>query len=176
MLRYIGPVGSKYSILLAIWFALLSSCNSEPKGGTLCDRTFQPYMDFVSGQARTNRNGEYVDAMGLYSAGEYAQAVDGLKRYLAHRDAAKGAWLYLACSQLAIGRPFDAELSLDRLENSNEKGFTDQCEWYTVLCWLCSDQRARALSGARAIAAKQQHTYKAQAEQLVEELSKEPAP
>jgi len=149
-----------------------ASCEPAPKG-TLCERTFEPYMDLVSDQVRTIHNDGYVDAMKLYKAGDHAGAEKGLLVYLDRKDAAKGAWLYLACSQLAIGKPFEAERAIDRLEGSNEKGFADQCEWYTVVCWLCSDQSPRALKGAKAIVAKGRHTYAKQAERLVKALEAE---
>lgn len=160
----------------ALLLCALCACTARTTGGTLCERTFVPYMDLISGQLRTGHNSAYLDAMAQYSAGDFPGAAEGLKLYLERRDAAKGAWLYLACSQLAIGKPYDAELSIDHLEASNERGFDDQCEWYTVVCWLCSDQVARALSGAQAILAKPRHTYTAQARKLVDALGKEGAP
>ncbi|MBL0127011.1 MAG: hypothetical protein IPP83_06030 [Flavobacteriales bacterium] len=104
----------------AIVALLLVSC-STPEQGTLCERTFEPYMDLVSDQVRTLHNDGYVDAMKLYKAGDHAGAEKGLLVYLDRKDAAKGAWLYLACSQLAIGKPFEAERAIDRLEGSMKR-------------------------------------------------------
>lgn len=130
-------------------------------------------MDLISSQVRNVHNTGYVDAMEHYSKGDYAVAMEGLKAYLEIKDATRSAWLYLACCQIALGQPLDAEYSIDRLETSNEKGFLDQCEWYTAVCHVCSNQPERALSDARAIADKPQHTYSDQAEELIEALEKQ---
>lgn len=142
----------------------------------MCERSFEPYEDLISGQSRTSANAEYVDAMALYSKKEFAAAIEGLEGYLQRRGAAKSAHLYLACCYLAAGKPYDAELQIDMLENSNITDFRDQCEWYTVLCWLCSDQLDRARDGANAIANGGRHTYTVQAKELAAVLAVESLP
>lgn len=152
---------------LPVLFLLLLACRqpaSDP-----CRAFFAPYRDLVSGRERTNLNGAYVDAMALYSQGDFAGAADGLRTYLQQPGADRTAYLYLAVSQLALGKPYDAELSIDQLETSNVSGYKDPCEWYTVLCWVCSGQHDRALAGARAIA-QQRHTYQREAHALAGQL------
>ncbi len=157
---------------LFVLFVLLSACGSEHAGGDLCTRTFQPYPDLVSDRMRSTANGSFLDAMSLYVKQDYAGAATGLEKYLHDREADKSARLYLACCYLATQKPFDAELQLDKLEQSNEKeSFRDQCEWYTVVCWLCSDQKDRALEGAQAIASASRHTYKQEATALAKALA-----
>ena len=147
-------------ILLLVVTALCACRGEENKGNNgsgadLCLRTFEPYQDLISGRVRNEENARYVDAMVHYSAKEYAAAAEGLTRYLERKGAAKSAYLYLACCDLALGKPYDAELHIDQLEMSNVHDFKDQCEWYTVLCWLCSQQDERALDGAESIARAQ---------------------
>ena len=96
-----------------------------------------------------------------------------LETYLQQPNPNKAAHLYLANCYLAMGRPFDAELQIDHLENSHLKGFEDQCEWYTVVSWLCSDQLDRALTGARGITSRR-HTYEREARDLVTALEERP--
>jgi thioredoxin-like negative regulator of GroEL len=163
-------IPSYFFLLLA---GTIASCNGAGDDRDLCQRTFEPYMDLISDQARNVHNDGYVDAMQHYSRGDYAAAMEGLKAYLQIKDATRSAWLYLACCQIALGQPLDAEYSIDRLETSNEKGFLDQCEWYTAVCHVCSNQPERALSDARAIAEKPQHTYSEQAKDLVKTLEKQ---
>lgn len=139
---------------------------------TLCERNFEPYPDLISGRVGNQGNAPFLEGMSHYAAKDYPGAVDKLKTYLQKPDASPSAHLYLACSYIAIGQPYDAELEIDHLENSNLEGFEDQCEWYTVLCWLCSDQRDRALEGAKTIADAQRHTYKNEAKRLAEELNR----
>lgn len=146
---------------------LLVACG-QPTGEP-CKAFFAPYRDLVSGRARTALNAPYLDAMMLYSSGDYSGAVNGLRAYVNTPGADRTAYLYLGVSQLAQGKAFDAELSIDHLELSNVSGYKDPCEWYTVLCWLCSGQRERALEGARAIASDR-HTYQREARALVEQL------
>ncbi len=149
--------------------SLLIGC-TDPSEGSLCERTLEPYADLVSGQARTPKNGAFLDGMAAYSNGDYTKAAELLRSYLSDREAAKSAHLYLACAYLELGKPYDAELQIDKLENSNLKDFKDQCEWYTVVCWVCSDQLPRALEGAKAIASAAHHTYKAEAADLLQAL------
>lgn len=156
------------SIITVLMF--LGACSPPSEKVSLCDRTFLPYVDLISGQARTKENATYLDAMDAYGKGDYGTAAALLNTYLADRTAARSAYMYLACSYIALGKPYDAELQLDHLENSNLKDFKDQCEWYTVVCWVCSDQLPRALSGARAIADAKQHTYSFEARELVANL------
>ncbi len=157
---------------ISFLIALLSlACNTSEKKGPLCESSFEPYADLITGQLRTGKNAAYLDAMSSYRDKDYAVAAEGLKRYLDQHGAAKSAHLYLANCLLAMGKPYDAELEIDHLESSNMHDYKDQCEWYTVLCWLCSGQQERALVGARDIAGAQRHTYKAPAKELEEALN-----
>lgn len=148
----------------------LSGC-SVPEHGNLCERTFEPYPDLNSGRMRTNLNGAYVDAMALYNKGDFAGARDGLVPYLKAQRADLTPYIYLACSYLALGEPFEAELQLDHLEHSNILQYDDQIEWYTVVCWVCSGQLERARKGAQLIVSSPAHTYKKEAARLLNELS-----
>jgi hypothetical protein len=149
---------------------LAVSCADSAMEGSLCERNFEPYANLNKGIARNSINGALVDAMVPYDQGDHIAAVPLLEAYLTRPDAQEIANLYLASSYMATGRYFDAELRLDKAENSNSRQFKDPCEWYTVLCWLCTDQRPRALQGARTIATAKLHTYKQQAQQLVKDL------
>lgn len=164
---------NRYCYVLPV-LLLVGSCRQQPVDRTtLCKDTFEPYADLISGQVPNHRNDLYLEAMAHYGAGRYTEAAAGLERYISERkNHPKSAYLYLAMCHLANGRPYDAELAIDKLEHSNVKDFSDQCAWYTVICWLCSEQWARALEGARAIAASGRHTYKKQAEILVDRLER----
>lgn len=148
----------------------LIACNSGSDASSLCKETFEPYLDLTIGQERNERHGLFLDAMEHYRAGDHARAADSLEVYLERRDARVAARLYLACSYLALQRPFDAELQLDKLEQSTTREFKDQCDWYTVVCWLCSDQLSRALQGAQRIEASGRHTYRREASKLIQAL------
>ncbi|MBK7945278.1 MAG: hypothetical protein IPJ85_08220 [Flavobacteriales bacterium] len=158
------------SLALAL---VLLSCNNGADKARLCVEYFEPYADLVSNQMSDSRSSGFVAAMDHYSNSRYKEAEQGLADYIAsRRDFHKSAYLYLAVSQLANGKPYDAELAIDKLEHSSVKGFADQCEWYTVLCWVCSEQWARALEGAQAIAASPRHAYKKQAAKLAQRLER----
>ncbi|MEO8588079.1 MAG: hypothetical protein ABI432_01825 [Flavobacteriales bacterium] len=151
---------------------VLSACGNGGADGDLCSRTFSPYPDLVSTRLRSKDNAALMDAMTLYSKQDFAGAATGLEVYLKRRDADKIARLYLASCYLALHKPYDAELVLDHLEQSSQKDdFREQCEWYTVICWLCSDQKDRALTGARSIAGTARHTYRKEATALVNALA-----
>lgn len=149
---------------------LLISCGNAGETD-LCERFLQPYPDLISDRkAFEPREQAYINAMELYSAGDYAQAAESLHAYIGVAGFQKSAHLYLAICLLEMDLPFDAELQLDHLENSNVKDFRDQTEWYTVICWICSGQLDRAQPEAQRIAALPRHTYKKEAASLLEEL------
>jgi predicted Zn-dependent protease len=119
---------------------------------------------------RTAKNAELLDAMAKYRVGDFAGAEELLKAYV-RRPASKDiALIYLASAQLAQGRPYDAELQLDHLEASKLKDMSDQTEWYTLLCWVCSEQHDRAVTEARRIAEAGRHTYQREAQELLKML------
>ena len=154
-----------------LFILLFFSCNLKQEDP--CDRYFEPYIDLISGR----RSGEaqhrtYVNAMRLYSDRIFDKAADSLGVYVQRRGFEKSAHLYLAMCLLEMDLPYDAELQLDHLENSRVTEFRDQTEWYTLLCWVCSDQFARALPEARRIAAAERHTYKSEAQALAADLEK----
>jgi hypothetical protein len=154
------------------WLLLLPflfSC--EKNAGDLCTKYLEPYPDLISGRSMSRDQEIYANGMQLYSEGKYDEAIDSLSIYAGRRGSEKSAYLYLAVSHLKMGRPFDAELHLDHLENSNLRDFRDQTEWYTLLCWVCSDQIDRARLEAERIAGSK-HTYKAQAQKLAADLSR----
>lgn len=155
---------------------LVMGCSEQPPQGDACARYFKLYPDLNPDRIRFSTNAGFVDGMAHYNRGDHASAIAALSTYLERRDADKGAYLYLANSYLAIGKPYDAELQLDHLEQSNLAQFQDQAEWYTVLCLLCSDQTARALTAARSLANARAHTYKREAAELVKELEARPNP
>ncbi len=168
-------LGRYFRTMRGMWvlvLLLLSACGEGVHSTDFCDRTFTPYPDVVSGRLRTKDNAAFMDAMALYAKNDFAGAAEGLEGYLRRRDAERNARLYLACSYIALERPFDAELQLDRLEQSPQKAdFKEQCEWYTVVCWLCSDQQDRAAEGARAITQVKRHTYAVEAAALLKALA-----
>ena len=113
-----------------------------------------------------------MNAIRSYADGRFDQAADSLGVYVQRRGSEKSAHLYLAMCLLEMDLPYDAELQLDHLENSNVTGYRDQTEWYTLLCWVCSDQLARALPEAKRIAGAARHTYKKEAQGLAADLEK----
>ncbi|MFZ1691759.1 MAG: hypothetical protein WAT74_01065 [Flavobacteriales bacterium] len=158
------------ALAFIVFAASLAACRG-PQDNDLCASSFTPYQDLVSDRARTSRNATYLDAMALYAQGDFEGAASGLVSYLSEPGSDKRAYLYLAVSQLAIGKPYEAELSIDQLKAAPVPGYKDPCEWYTVLCWLCSEQHGRALEGARRIA-QGPHAFKREAQRLVERLEK----
>ncbi len=156
-------------LLLPLFF--FAGCTDNGKSDDPCDRFFEPYPALVHTNDPVHR--KFSDAMVLYTEGHFQQAAELLDGYMEVRGYKKQAHLYLAISLIATDRPFDAELQLDHLENSNLRGFSDQSEWYTLICWVCSDQHERALAEAQRIARSPRHTYKKEAAGLAEVLKKE---
>jgi hypothetical protein len=157
--------------LLAL-VVLMVGCGQKDQSADLCERTFVPYPDLISGRVIMKSHTTFLHAMEAYSKEDYAMAADSLSIYLRSRQANKAAHLYLANAYLALGKPFDAELQLDHLENSFLNDYRDQWEWYTVVCWACSGQLDRALSGARDLTKGRRHTYKAEAERLIADIER----
>ncbi|MCW5898233.1 MAG: hypothetical protein KIT10_03100 [Flavobacteriales bacterium] len=141
-------------------------------GGDLCDRTFEPFPDHVTGRVVSGTNRTWLHAMELYREGDFEEAADSLAVYMRMPGYIRTAHLYLAMCKLAMDEPYEAELHLDHLRNSNLWAYQDQWEWYAVVCWTCSGQLDRALEGAEAIATRK-HTYQGEAGRLVQELRME---
>lgn len=163
--------------MMALCMLVLATAGTGCTNGTgneaLCESTFGPYPDLITGRVINERHISLLDGMEAYTKGDYPKAVELLSAYTGIPGFNKAAYLYLAVSYLAIGKPFEAELQLDHLENTQiSQYYVDQTEWYTVVCWLCSDQTPRALDGARKIAEGRRHTYKAEAATLVAKLAK----
>lgn len=148
--------------------AALSACGGQQD---LCQRFFEPYPDLISGRMRTEQNAALLSAMRQYGEGEYGKAAEGLESILRIGARSPQERVYLACCYLALGRPYDAEYQLDRVESAPEKDYKDVADWYNALCWLCSGQEERAREQARRIMDAPAHAYKQQARDLVEALS-----
>lgn len=161
--------------LLAVYMLLLAmagtGCTNGSGDEALCESSFNPYPDLITGRVISNRHLALLDGMEAYRNGHYKEAAEQLNTYTGTKGFNKAAHLYLAISHIALGEPFEAERHLDYLENSPmREAYRDQTEWYTVVCWLCSDQTDRALTGARKIAEGGKHTYKREAQRLVAKL------
>lgn len=161
-------------VLCMLLFAMAGTgCMNGSGNEALCESTFSPYPDLITGRVINERHIALLDGMEAYTKGDYKQATEHLSDYVETKGFNKAAHLYLAISYIALGEPFEGERHLDYLENSSiREAYKDQTEWYTVVCWLCSDQTDRALVGARKIAEGGKHTYKREAEQLVTKLQK----
>ncbi|MEO8069080.1 MAG: hypothetical protein ABI599_15390 [Flavobacteriales bacterium] len=155
---------------LICFLLLLVACG---RSGSLCDRHFRPYADIVSGRMRTPGNTALLDGMAAYNDGAFPKAIPQLTTYIKANNEDQQARLYLVNSLIGAGKPFDAELQLDFMEQGEGRTFKDQIAWYRTICLLCSDQRDRALRSARAIASSQEHTYRSEAQHLVEDLGGE---
>ena len=156
------PFGS----ILVLSITLLVSCGGEDP----CATFYQPYPDVVSNRFRTERNSLYLDAMGAYARRDYATAAEQLKIHVEQRRDDDAARLYLCCAYLSTGRPYDAELQLDFIEQGGRPGFRDQVDWYNAMCLTCSGQYDRAVEQADKILAAKTHTYKVEAQRLKEAL------
>ena len=156
------------------WFVvpvmILAGCGDSNTEEDLCAKVFVPYPDMISQRTRTHLNATYVDGMAFYSRGEYVQARDSITKFLDVQRADLTGYIYLACTYLALGDPYKAELQLDHLQKSNILQYDDQIEWYTVVCLVCSGQLERARAEAEAIVAKNNHTYTKEARKLLAEL------
>jgi len=154
-----------------MWMVLLAlmACGRSGTSGR-CAEFFEPYPDVISDRPRTSENANLLDAMAAYSDHEFATAAELLVKELKSAQNLEQIRMYLASCYLGAGRPFDAELQLDFVENADRQNYAEAAEWYTVLCWLCSDQLDRALEGARLIAGKERHTFKQEAAELAKVL------
>ncbi|MCU0318956.1 MAG: hypothetical protein MUE88_02600 [Flavobacteriales bacterium] len=156
------------SFIVVIAAMALQAC-SGPSGDP-CATFFTPYPDLYSTTERTSNNARFLDALAPYQAKDYAAAATTLEAYVRGSGANPMARLYLASALLATGKPYEAEMHLDALERSRLKEARDETEWYTLLCWVCSGQKERALPEAQRIGAEKLHTYNTQAADLAKAL------
>ena len=148
---------------------MIISCTSNDPA-SLCERFFEPYPDHVSDRQRNGLNADFLDAMVLYSDGDYEAAIIGLQRVLDKDAGNSTARMYMASAQLAAGRPYKAEMHLDFMEKYKDRSYADQVEWYDALCWLCEGDTAKAAQQALWIASRP-HTYKKRAGELAKAIS-----
>ncbi len=153
-----------------VFFLLILTGCGRSEQSDLCERTFVPYPDMISQRERTKLNATYIDGMAQYASGNYAPARDSIEKFLRVQRADISGYMYLACSYLALGDPYKAELQLDHLERNYIQQYDDQVEWYTVVCWVCSGQLDRARVGAERIVAVKTHTYAKEAKKLLADL------
>lgn len=165
MRDYLGPM--RWMLLMIV----LCAAACDPGGKDLCKRSYQPYPDYLSDRTPTKKNEGLLDAMRAYSAGDYAAAIPGLQQHIDTWGEDDAVRMYLASANLGAGDPYKAEMHLDHLENSYNKRYSDQVDWYNALCWLCEGDADRALKQVQWIAARPKHTYHEQAEELVHSLS-----
>ena len=149
---------------IPILLLILAAC--QPKGGTLCERFYQPYPDFIGQRERTTSNAALLDAMKAYDDHDYAKAAEGLRAVIDKQDDDPAARMYLASALLGAGDPYKAEMHLDFLERAANQSFKDQVEWYNALCWLCSGQNDRAIKQCEWISSQPHHTYREEAHAL----------
>lgn len=157
------------SFVLVLVILMLQAC-SGPSGDP-CSTFFTPYPDLYSTTERTKNNERFLDALAPYQAKDYEAATTTLASYVRVSGANPMARLYLASALLATGKPYEAEMHLDAFERSRLKEARDEAEWYTLLCWVCSGQKDRALLEAQRIAAERLHTYNTQASALAKALA-----
>jgi predicted Zn-dependent protease len=163
------PMKIWYGGFLVVAALVLGGCGGA-QDKDACTKFFTPYPDLFANTERTVKNADLLDAMAKYRAGDYAGAEELLKAYVKRPASKDIALIYLASSQLAQGRPYDAELQLDHLEASKLKDMSDQTEWYTLLCWVCSEQHDRAVTEARRISEAGRHSYQREAQELLKML------
>ena len=148
---------------------LLGACSGAPEGD-LCQRHFEPYPDLIGQRVRTEKNAALLDAMAPYAEGDLAAAAEALEPYVDKHPREVEARFYLAVSLLGSGRPYDAELQLDFVEQDPRRVFRDENAWYSLLCLVCSGQRDRAMTGARELAGRKDHRYAKAAAHLLKDL------
>lgn len=156
--------------LFILILLVLSACGSKDPA-SLCEKFYTPYPDMVTDRARTPDNGPFLDAMALYNDGDYAGAITGLDRAIARDPGNSAIRMYLVSANLGAGDAYKAEMHIDFLENQSDKSYRDQVDWFNALCWLCEGDTARADKQAHYILSRP-HTYKKQAQELVDALKK----
>lgn len=169
MCHSLGPLHAMRTLFLV--FVLILSVACGKNDDTLCKRYYVPYPDLVGQRQRTTQNAAFLDAMAAYSRADFATAAEGLKTYVDKNVNDVTARMYLASALLGAGEPSKAEMHLDFIERSPNIGFKDQVEWYNALCWLCSGQYTRCLQQCIWISERPAHTYKQQAQALVDMLT-----
>lgn len=138
--------------------------------GDACKDHFTPYEDLVSGRLRTESNAAFIDGMAHYTNGDFHEASTLLAAHVERSDHEPLPRLYLACSYLAMGKPYEAELQLDLIDRDDHDAFRDHVQWYRVLCHVCSGQGPRARTELELIVDKPRHTFHAQALELLSDL------
>ena len=158
---------------MKIWLApllFLTACMGERED--LCKKYELIYPDHISGRIETARNMNLLKGAEAYSAKNYELAITYFTKHADIYKTRPAAYLYKAVSQLQLGMPFDAERTLDAIEDLPDKSFSDQVDYYNVLCLICSGQPERALETAKKVSAKARHSYRLEIQEMVKDLTK----
>ncbi len=158
---------------MKIWLIpilFLSACIGEQED--LCTKYDLVYPDHISGRVATPRNVNLLKGSEAYAAGNYELAVTHFTAHSAIYTKQPASYLYKAVSQLQLGKPYDAERTLDQLEGLPDKSFSDQVDYYNTLCLICSGQPERALKAAKQMSEKSRHSYLEESREMVKDLAK----
>ena len=158
-------------LLIIPIIALLSACGKQDSRALYSD-FYEPYMDLIGTQERTDQNAELVDAMVHYNAGEYAEALALLQIYTKKYRNLASSYMYMGICHMEMGESYKAELQFDLLDNIVPNGFLDQSEWYSALCLLYSEQLPRCREAMALISKQKKHAYKHRAAELLRAMDR----
>lgn len=159
---------SKFLIVASL--CLVLGCG-ERDTVDLCAKYSLVYPDIISGREETVRNKELMAGMQDYNKKDYTKAIAHFDKHLATFPKEAAAYLYKASSELQLQEPFKAELTLDHLERLPDPAFTDQMDYYNLMCLICSAQYERAQLLAERISNGRVHTYSEQAYEILSDLN-----
>jgi len=129
---------------------------------------FQPY-DNITSQRSGDPDAELLnEAMAVYDAGSYDQAIDRLVNYLQSNPGDPTAAFYLGEAYLANDQPEKAEAQYIGLMQQRTHVFGETAEWHLALSYLKQKRSLKLEEVLRSITEEKDHTYYQEATELLE--------
>jgi hypothetical protein len=139
---------------------------SSPSHQSLYNKYYQPYPDVISSRSQNNN---LPEAMKAYNDADYNQAILFLQEFLNQNESNALGRLYLAESYLATSQLEKARENYLQLQNNSI--YQDLSSWRLALINLVEENTDLAKEQLLNIAVQQNHDYRQQAEQLLNELN-----
>lgn len=174
--RMIAFVAVAASILvvagLGVTYFLL---NNSSTNKDLFVTYFEPYPNILAPVSRApvsrsaGDTAAYEDAMQLYEAGRYAEAISELSSLIDENSERPGLIFYRGIAYLGTNEPEKAAADFKAVIAADENTFAEPARWYLALSRLKMGKEAEAREGFERIK-NSGGTMSAQADQILEEI------
>lgn len=152
---------------ISVYF-LLSGRQYSPED--IYSAYYEPYESVIKMRSADNKADKLlVNAIQLYEAGEYAEALP-LFQEIIEKDTSKVEMnLYSGISQMEVKKYKEASGSFKTIIDQNDNLYIEQAEWYLSFCYLMTDQIPLAIKSFKEIA-DSNGFYQKKAQEIIKKI------